>query len=275
MSELEKNRELQKRYEQVFSGGLYQQFFTFNPIDQSVTIYHMSSWAGRKVLEIGCGEGHLANLLAVAGAQVTAIDYAPSAIESCKQRYQNIPNLKFIKCSFEDVRDHYDVVVMQGVLEHMDDPMGVLRYIKSNLLVDGGEIITSCPSFLNARGYIWMALQCLFDIPMSLTDVNFLCPFDFEDFARELDMKMEFLTIEQDWGCGQKLIRDFKKRLPNACRDKGMEANVDTFIRWLEKAVRYPLISDFSGAIAIYHFYNQPRNAEPITTACAWSEKGY
>lgn len=59
MSDLKKNLELQKRYEQVFSGGCYQQFFTFNPIDQSVTIYHMSSWDGRKVLEVGCGEGQI------------------------------------------------------------------------------------------------------------------------------------------------------------------------------------------------------------------------
>lgn len=265
MSDLEKNRELQKRYEQVFSGRLYQQFFTFNPIDQSVTIYHMSSWDGRKVLEIGCGEGHLANLLAVAGAQVTAIDYAPSAIEVCKQRYQNIPNLKFINCSLEEVDGRYDVVVMQGILEHMDDPLGTLRYIKSNLLVDAGEIITSCPSFLNARGYIWMALQYLLDIPMSLTDVHFLCPFDFEAFAKGLDMKMEYVTIDQDWGCGKKLIQDFKKRLPNAFRDKGMEANVGRFIDWLEKAIQYPLISDFSGAIAIYHFYKQPPNTETTT----------
>jgi len=255
MPELEKNRKLQKRYEQVFSDEIYQQFFTFNPIDQSVTIYHMVSWAGKKVLEIGCGEGHLANLLAVAGADVTAIDYAQSAIESCKQRYRNIPKLEFINCSFEEVDGHYDVVVMQGVLEHTDDPLITLQYIKSNLLVDTGEIIVSCPSFLNTRGYIWIALQYLLDIPMSLTDVHFLCPFDFEDFAGELGMTIEYVTIDQDWGCGEKLIQDFKKRLPNAFRDKGMEADVGKFIGWLEKAIQYPLTSDFSGATAIYHLY--------------------
>lgn len=262
MLNLDKNRELKKRYEQVFASDMYQSFFSFNPIDQSITIYHMTSWDSRKVLEIGCGEGHLANLLAVAGADVTAIDYAPAAIDTCQRRYQNAPNLKFICGDFKDVKGSYDVVVMQGVLEHMDDPLGVLQYIKSDLLADDGEIITSCPSFLNTRGYIWMALQYLLDVPMSLTDVHFLCPFDFEGFAKELDMKMEYLTIDQDWGGGQKLIQDFKKRLPNAFRDKGMEANVDRFMEWLEKAVQYPLISDFSGAIAIYHFCKQSVDTE-------------
>ena len=255
MLNLEKNRELKERYEQIFSGQP-QSFFTFNPINESIAIYHMTSWEGKRVLEIGCGEGHLANLLAVAGADVTAIDYADSAIKACKRRYQNVSNLKFINCSFEDVKECYDVVVMQGVLEHMDDPLGVLRYIKSNLLTERREIVTSCPSYLNVRGYIFMALQYLFDIPMSLTDVVFLCPFDFEDFAKELGMKMRFITIDHDRGCGQRLIYDFKKRLPNACRDKGIEANVDKLIDWLEKAVQYPLHSDFSGAVAIYHFYH-------------------
>jgi len=254
MLDLTKNRELKERYEQIFSGQP-QSFFTFSTFDESVTIYQMYPWDGKRVLEIGCGEGHLANLLALAGATVTAIDYAAAAINACNERYHNIPNLKFVNCSFEEVNEHYDVVVMQGVLEHMDDPLSVLRFIKSNLLVEGGEIITSSPSFLNTRGYIWMALQYLFDIPMSLTDVHFLCPFDFEDFAKELGMKVRFITIEQDWACGQKLIQDFKKRLPNACRDKGIEANVDRFIDWLEKAIRYPLISDWSGAVAIYHFF--------------------
>ncbi|MFC2006761.1 class I SAM-dependent methyltransferase [Chloroflexota bacterium] len=254
MLDLTRNRELKKRYEQVFSGQS-RSFFTFNTFDESVTIYQMCSWDEKRVLEIGCGEGHLANLMAVAGATVTAIDYAAAAIIASNERYHNIPNLKFVNCSFEEVKEQYDVVVMQGVLEHMDDPLSVLQFIKSNLLVKEGEIITSSPSFLNARGYIWMALQYLFDIPMSLTDVQLLCPFDFEEFAKELGMKMRFITIEQDWACGQKLIQDFKKRLPNACRDKGIEANVDRFIDWLEKAVRYPPISDWSGALAIYHFF--------------------
>ena len=259
MFDLSKNRELKERYEQIFSGQP-QSFFTANLLDENIAIYQMypwdGTWDGKRVLEIGCGEGHLANLLALARATVTAIDYAASAINACNQRYHNIPNLKFINCSFEEVNERYDVVAMNGVLEHMDDPLGVLKFIKSNLLVENGEIITSSPSFLNVRGYIWMALQYLFDIPMSLTDVVFLCPFDSEDFAKELSMKMRFVTIEQDLACGPRLIQDFRKRLTNACRDKGMEANVDRFIDWLEKAICYPLISDFSGAIAIYHFYH-------------------
>jgi len=255
MLNLRKNRELRERYEQIFSGDP-EGFFGYSPPDEAITIYQMCpSWDGKKVLEIGCGGGHLANLLALAGATVTAIDYAASAIKACRRRYHNIPNLSFINCSFEEVHERYDTVVMGGVLEHMDDPLAVLQFIKSNLLVEKGEIINNSPSFLNARGYIWMALQYLFGIPMSLTDVHFLCPFDFEDFAKELGMEMRFITIKHEEACGPKLIEDFKRRLPNACRDKGMKADVDKFLNWLGNALQYPLISDFSGREAVYHFY--------------------
>lgn len=62
---------------------------------------------------------------------------------------------------------------------------------------------------------IWITLQYLFDIPMSRTDVVFLCSFDFEDFAKELGMKMRFITIEQDLCCRQSPIQGFKKSLTN------------------------------------------------------------
>ena len=81
MLDLRKNQELKERYEKIFSGQP-RSFFTFNPINDSIAIYHITSWQDKKVLEIGCEEGHLANLLAVAGADVTAIDYAASAIKS-------------------------------------------------------------------------------------------------------------------------------------------------------------------------------------------------
>ena len=69
---------------------------------------------------------------------------------------------------------------MQGVLEHLDKPFKTLRSIIIANLKKNGQFITSSPSFLNPRGYVWMTLQLLFDVPMSLTDIHFLCPFDFE-----------------------------------------------------------------------------------------------
>ena len=76
-----------------------------------------------------------------------------------------------------------DVVVSCGTLEHMSDPRQELcRMIE---LVDGkGTIILTCPYFLNIRGFVWMTLALLLDVPMSLTDKHFISPFDIEGWLK-------------------------------------------------------------------------------------------
>ena len=54
-----------------------------------------------------------------------------------------------------------------------------------------GQLVVTCPSFLNLRGHVWMTLQLLLDVPMSLTDLHFICPFDMERWAEELELRCE------------------------------------------------------------------------------------
>ena len=125
-----------------------------------------------------------------------------------------------------------------------------------NYLVDDGLVITSSPSFLNPRGYVWMTLQKLFDIPMSLTDLHYICPFDVEEFCEEWDCGLEYESIHQDWGGGETMIRDFNKRLRNALRDANMDnSKVDDLLEWLDKAKEYFQPNNDTGAIVVYRIY--------------------
>ena len=63
---------------------------------------------------------------------------------------------------------------------------GVFRVVEKD-----GYLINLCPSFLNVRGHVWMTLQLLFDVPMSLSDLHFLCPFDFEEFCEGKGYELE------------------------------------------------------------------------------------
>ena len=47
-----------------------------------------------------------------------------------------------------------------------------------NNLKKEGMIISASPSFMNPRGYVWMTLQLLLNVPMSLSDVHFFSPTD-------------------------------------------------------------------------------------------------
>jgi len=248
-----KNNELLRVYDDVYKNDS-SKFYSFNTFPESKLIIEMLPWwNGLKVLEIGCGEGRLAAMLGFAGAEsVDAIDYSQEAI-NIAQGQMNLENVHYQCVDYHEISGQYDVVVLQGVLEHLDEPFGELEYILEKLVRQDGVVITSSPSFLNPRGYVWMTLQLLFDIPMSLTDLHFLCPFDFENFSKEKGYSMEFRSIDQDRASGERLVIDFQKRLPNALKDAGMDnSKVDRLLEWLSQATPYQQRDEFSGATVAY-----------------------
>jgi len=248
-----KNTDLKSRYDAVYRGDS-KQFYSFSAFPESQLIVDMiPTWNGLDVLEIGCGEGQLAAMLSFAGARrVDAVDYSAEAIKIAEERV-HLAGVTFICSDYKAVQGQYDAVVMQGVLEHLDAPFEELERIIARNLKPDGTLITSSPSFLNPRGYVWMALQLLFDVPMSLTDLHFLCPFDFQAFAAERGYELETRSANQDWGAGERTIVDFHKRLRNALNDAGMDnSNVDRFLAWLQKAVKFHRTDEYSGATVVY-----------------------
>lgn len=81
--------------------------------------------AGQKVLEVGCGEGILAVLMAKKGAIVTAVDISDDNLEaSRKLALKEGVNIEFRKSDAENLifqDNSFDVVVADNVLEHLPD----------------------------------------------------------------------------------------------------------------------------------------------------------
>jgi 2-polyprenyl-3-methyl-5-hydroxy-6-metoxy-1,4-benzoquinol methylase len=79
--------------------------------------------AGQKVLEIGCGEGILAVLMAKKGAIVTAVDISEKNLEAAKElANKERVKIEFIKADVENLsfqENSFDVVVADNVLEHL------------------------------------------------------------------------------------------------------------------------------------------------------------
>ncbi len=101
---------------------------------------------GKSVLEIGCGAGYGAAILAREAASVYAFDYSQEAIEYCKEHYL-ADNINFYMVDFHDyqVKSHfYDVVVTYEFLEHIMDGDRLMVLIKE-ALVPGGMAFISTP----------------------------------------------------------------------------------------------------------------------------------
>lgn len=81
--------------------------------------------SAHKVLEVGCGAGHLSLLLADSCDQVTAIDSSPTMIARAEEarRTQGKQNVEFLLAditSFPLQEAHYDFIVSTYALHHID-----------------------------------------------------------------------------------------------------------------------------------------------------------
>lgn len=260
------NRQLKSVYKKIFKKG-YTKVYTVNTrvhkdkvakglklTAEMVESLKEANWKGKRVLEIGCGTGTFAYAVACRGAKISAVDYVKEAIAEAKATYQH-QNLLYQVGDTNKIPGKFDIVVSLGTLEHLDNPLAVLKKFKRHLK-PGGRIITTCPNWTNPRGYVLQTLLHLFDAPITLADLHYLTPLEFKDFAKKLNMTLKWRTFDHDWAHGKRLIKDFKKRLPNVLRDAKLprnQKNIDRFIKWLENHV-LPLdhTSPFSGATAIY-----------------------
>ena len=248
-----KNKDLQEIYEGVYAKGK-EKFFTFDTLDITKKVVDELDWSGKTVLEIGCGIGDTAAAIANAGAaSVEACDYSDSAIKTANENH-HIEGLSFSVASIEDTQGVYDCIVMQEVIEHTDNPFATINKLSQHLKPEGHLILT-CPSFLNIRGYVWMTLQTLFDVPMSLTDKHFISPFDMQEWAEKLNLGLTWHTFRQEQAVGEGMVFDMKKRLTNALRDAEMDnSRVDLLLEWLLKASVHEADSKSNGAKALYNF---------------------
>ncbi len=94
------------------------------------------------VLDVGCGEGHLATYLDPHRVQYVGFDPSSTAIASAKARY---PGRQFHSIAVEDFEvepDTYDVIVFNGVLPHLAAPVEVVERLRLLLRAEG-KIIAS------------------------------------------------------------------------------------------------------------------------------------
>jgi len=125
----------------------------------------------KRVLDVGCATGYLARALVDQGCVVSGLEQdAAAAAEAAP----HIANLVVADLETTDLVEafgaaKFDVVLFGDVLEHLRDPLAVLRQARP-LLAPGGSVIASIPNV--AHGSVRLALlRGRFDYqPLGLLD---------------------------------------------------------------------------------------------------------
>ena len=238
---------MKSKYDEMHKAGV-SSWFSQGEEERQLILKMGEPWEGLQVLEIGCGEGDLANTISELGNIIWAVDYSQEAIDRAIKKYPDSPAMFGCK-GYATLVGRYDRIVMQGVLEHLDDPFTELKWMMDNLLTEKGDVITSSPCFLNPRGIVWMTLDMLGAV-MSKTDLHYLNPWEFEEFCEKNDYGIEIEFCDSSWGNGRGMIEDFRKRLPLALGDGGIkfkQSKINKFLEWLDLVP-----CDAVGATAVY-----------------------
>lgn len=102
--------------------------------------------AGKRVVDMACGEGYGSDVLAGSAASVVGVDANPEAHEHARLRYPR-PNLRFERDLVESFSEPSDAVVFLQTIEHVQDPGAILEHFKS-MLAPGGVAFVSTPNLL-------------------------------------------------------------------------------------------------------------------------------
>jgi ribosomal protein S18 acetylase RimI-like enzyme len=97
-------------------------------------------------LELGSFKGDFTKRLIPYFDDITCVEASDEAIEVSKQNLKD--NITYYNSLFENVElpKKYDNIVLTHVLEHIDDPVGLLTRIKNEWLSEDGKLFLVCPN---------------------------------------------------------------------------------------------------------------------------------
>ncbi|MEK7125707.1 MAG: class I SAM-dependent methyltransferase [Patescibacteria group bacterium] len=121
-----------------------------------------------EILDVGCADGVMAQALAPHFKHITAIDGSAELI--AKARKLKLKNVDFICTLFEEFKpkEKFDSVILSDILEHVSNPVALLRLARHWLKADG-RVVLLCPNANSIHRQIGVLAGLIKDVH----DLNF------------------------------------------------------------------------------------------------------
>jgi 2-polyprenyl-6-hydroxyphenyl methylase/3-demethylubiquinone-9 3-methyltransferase len=154
--------------------------------------------AGKRVLDVGCGGGILAESMAALGADVTGIDLAEKSLKVAKLHLLESGNkvdyrLIAAEAMAQEQPGQFDAVTCMEMLEHVPDPASIVRAC-AQLVKPGGAVFFSTIN-RNPKSYLFAVVGAeylLKLLPRGTHDyAKFIKPSELARFCRDAGLAVE------------------------------------------------------------------------------------
>ncbi len=144
-AEIKKFEELASRWWDKESE--FKPLHEINPLRLNYIEKKSAGLKGKKVIDVGCGGGILADSMAAKGAIVTGIDMGKAPLSVAKlHQLESGQKVEYLQSTVEDMAEQnpaqFDVVTCMEMMEHVPDPSSVIRAC-AKLVKPGGEVFFS------------------------------------------------------------------------------------------------------------------------------------
>jgi trans-aconitate methyltransferase len=149
--------------EAKWDAGLYDDKHSFVWKLAAGVLELLGAQSGERILDLGCGTGHLTAKIAETGAQVVGVDRSPEMIRQAKEKY---PSLRFEVMDAREIQleGKFDAVFSNATLHWIKEPERVIAGIRE-LLRPGGRFVAefggrgNTAELLKAVQHAWQKLE--------------------------------------------------------------------------------------------------------------------
>jgi SAM-dependent methyltransferase len=183
--------------------------YHFEKLHHLLRLVDFSGYAGKRVLEVGCGAGTDLVRFARGGAIVAGVDLSPSAIALARRNFEqqgltaDLREADGEHLPFPD--DSFDLVYAHGVLQYTANSRALAAECR-RVLKPGGQAIFQVYNRIS-----WLnALSKLMKVPLEHEDAPVLLKFSAREFNALLDGFREVRIVEERFPVKSRLHKGWK-----------------------------------------------------------------
>jgi len=142
---MEKKRDFNKEFKDT-SDHKYAYNFDFDVMHPFMLRSFIPFFREGNLLELGSFKGDFTQRLIPHFDDITCVEASNEAIAGAQKKLEE--KVKFYNVLFEEAAlpNKYDNIILTHVLEHLDDPVSVLKRVNNEWLSDNGRFFLVCPN---------------------------------------------------------------------------------------------------------------------------------